>query len=474
MSDHVSREQIEGFCARTLDTAELTAVGGHIAWCEPCFHLFQEVFQRRRNYAPVRINLSPEHWFKDEHLDYEQLVDFMDERMDEEEREITSVHLQACARCRGDVHSFLAYRQEIEPEMQVRYAPDKDRAITGKLLDLWNWPRSLWKPVYAAAVLAVLGAVVTASILFWRERAGNQQIQKVSTHTTDVTPTPLALASASPAAAKLIGESTHPSENSTPTQTGAGLKASQSTERQPRIASDVTVGKRDSSTERIILLKDNGANLKVDPSGGIVGLNNLSPGIQRPIKEALLAAEIRKPEVLAELTGVQGPVRGTTESKTSFKLLSPSGVVLFSDRPVFKWEPLEGATGYRILVADAANQEAAASGPLSSATTQWTPSVALRRGGIYTWVVIATVNGTEVTAPAATAPEMRFKLLDDGKVRELNLLRRSTKSHLALGVFYAREGMLAEAEQEFQQLVNDNPESPVAVKLLRTVQSWRR
>lgn len=470
MSDHVSREQVEGFCARTLGTTELTAVGGHIAWCESCFHLFQEVFQRRRNYATVRINLSPEHWFKDEHLDYEQLVDFVDERMDEEEREIMSVHLRACARCRGDVHSFLAYRQEIEPEVQIRYAPDKDRAITSKLLDLWHWPKSLWKPAYAAAVLAVLGAVVTATILFWRERTP----QNVSTHTADVSPTPSVMASAPPAAVKPVEEPAHHSENNAFAQSSAGLKASHLTGRQPRIQSGrMTISKRDSPTEQAIFLNDNGAKLKLDPSGSIVGLNNLPPGIQRPIKEALLAAEISKPEALVELTGVQGPVRGTAGSKASFRLLSPGGAVLSNDRPVFKWEPLEGATGYRVLVADAANQEVAASGPLPSTTTLWTPSVSLRRGGVYTWVVIATVNGTEVTAPTATAPEMRFKLLDDGKVHELNLLRRQTKSHLALGVFYAREGMLAEAEREFRQLVNDNPNSPVAIKLLRTVRSWR-
>jgi len=33
--------------------------------------------------------------------------------------------------------------------------------------------------------------------------------------------------------------------------------------------------------------------------------------------------------------------------------------------------------------------------------------------------------------------------------------------------------MLAEAEREFQVLVNDNPDSQIAANLLRTVQSWR-
>lgn len=474
MIDHVSREQIEEFCARTLDAPELTAVGGHISLCEQCFQLFQEVFQQRRNHAPIRINLSPDHWFKDEHLDYEQLVDFVDERMDEGEREITSIHLRMCTRCRGDVHSFLTYRQEIEPEMQVRYAPDEDRAITGKLLDLWHWPRAGWKPVYAAAVLVVLGAVMTATILFWRGRTGNHQIQKVSTHTTDVSPAPSAIASVSPTAVKPIEEPTRSSNNRTSPQADTGLKAPQSTGRPPRIAlGGGTIGESTSPTEQITSLNDNGQKLKIDQSGSVAGLKNLPPEVQRSIKETLLAAEIRKPEALVELAGVQGPERGTAEHKLTFRLLSPGGVVLSNDRPVFKWEPLDGATGYRVLVANAANQEAAASGPLSSATTQWTPLSPLKRGATYTWVVIATIGGTEVTAPAATAPEMKFKLLGDGKVRELDLLRRSTKSRLALGVFYAREGMLAEAEQEFQHLVRENPKSPLAVKLLRTVQSWR-
>ena len=56
---------------------------------------------------------------------------------------------------------------------------------------------------------------------------------------------------------------------------------------------------------------------------------------------------------------------------------------------------------------------------------------------------------------------------------QLNKLRK-TRSHLALGVFYAREGMVAEAEREFRILVQNNPGSPRAKKLLGQVQSWTR
>ena len=64
--------------------------------------------------------------------------------------------------------------------------------------------------------------------------------------------------------------------------------------------------------------------------------------------------------------------------------------------------------------------------------------------------------------------------INEDKVRELNQLRTGSQSHLALGLFYAREGMIADAEREFGILVKDNPDSSVLKKLLKDVRSWRR
>lgn len=449
MTNHVTREQMEGFCARTLNLKEAAAVGGHTAWCQPCLQLFRTVFQQRRNHAPASINLSPEFWFVDEHLDYDQLVDLVDERMDEEEREITSLHLRTCVRCRGDVQSFLEYRREIEPEMQISFAPGEERTSNGRSPSWWRWPWAHWRPVYGTAVLAVLAVVMTASFLLWRARTNDRQSPRLSTQTTDGSPTPSVIASASPLAVKSIDDSTQPLPISSPAPPAAGLATS------------------------IALLNDNGKRLELGQSGIITGLENLAPELQRAIKEALLAGTINKPATIAALNGVQGPVRGSGDRKPTFKLLSPGGVVLAEARPIFTWEPLAGAISYRVLVADAANQEAAASGPLSPSVTQWTPPTPLQRGEIYTWVVIATTNGGEITAPAATAPEMKFSVMTEEKFKLLARLRRGTKSHLARGVFYAREGMLEEAEREFEQLTKENPRSPIAIKLLRSVQSWR-
>ena len=94
----------------------------------------------------------------------------------------------------------------------------------------------------------------------------------------------------------------------------------------------------------------------------------------------------------------------------------------------------------------------------------------LKRGEIYVWEVEATVNGKKIVSPGASAPQMKFKILSVSNEQELEQLKKA-RSHLALGVFYAREGMISEAEHEFQILVRDNPRSSVLKKLLKQIQS---
>lgn len=50
-------------------------------------------------------------------------------------------------------------------------------------------------------------------------------------------------------------------------------------------------------------------------------------------------------------------------------------------------------------------------------------------------------------------------------------LRQRLGFYVDLGVFYALEGMLVEAELEFQILADNNPQSPIAKRLLRIIES---
>jgi hypothetical protein len=160
-----------------------------------------------------------------------------------------------------------------------------------------------------------------------------------------------------------------------------------------------------------------------------------------------------------------------TARENTFGLLGPSGTVSATDRPNLRWQALAGATSYTVSVFDADFNLVTRSSPITA--TQWT-TPSLRRGMIYSWEVVALRNGQEVRSPVAPAPRAQFKILEAEKLLELtNLKKHKPISHLALGLTYARFGLLVEAEGQLQILARENPNSPVAARLLRTVQEWR-
>jgi hypothetical protein len=92
---------------------------------------------------------------------------------------------------------------------------------------------------------------------------------------------------------------------------------------------------------------------------------------------------------------------------------------------------------------------------------------------VFQWVVIAVVNDKEIIAPAPAEPEMRFAVLSATDKKELDTLNAS-HSNLARGVFLARTGLVAEAQIEFERLVQQNPYSELPRKLLKSVQETQR
>jgi hypothetical protein len=80
--------------------------------------------------------------------------------------------------------------------------------------------------------------------------------------------------------------------------------------------------------------------------------------------------------------------------------------------------------------------------------------------------------GKEIVSPSASAPEVKFAILSSNDWNELNQLKKSN-SRLALGVFYAKVGLVTEAEREFQKLIQLNPQSELPRKLLQSVRSAR-
>jgi len=104
----------------------------------------------------------------------------------------------------------------------------------------------------------------------------------------------------------------------------------------------------------------------------------------------------------------------------------------------------------------------------------WTPLHPLKRNVVCIWQVTALKDGREVTSPAAPAKEARFRILSAEKTATLApVIIELAGSHLKLGVVYAHEGLLDDAEQEFRAAITTGEDVALARKLLQNVKEMR-
>ncbi len=455
MTEHVSTSRMKRFCLRALPVGELTVIAEHVSGCTTCQKQFTETLRSRRGSAPLKFSLAPEFWFRHEHVDYEQLVGLADNTLDATEREMIDVHLTVCGSCKEDVRSFIAFRQKIETELRVQNQPRTQNALHGQARH-WNlWQGLGGRPVYAFAAVILIAVALAIALMVFRHGTSVFEAWKSPTPQTSPKPTPSGgevVTAASPT-------TTPPSNESASTSPKPTIEPSPKAVENPA----PQIG-----NSAVVALNDGRSTITLNKDGNVTGLGDVSPETKRDIAAALVAEKIERPAVLNSLTPESTTLRGNGNKGAPFTLVSPERTVIIQNSPVFNWEQLSGASAYRVYVLDSRGRQVAKSEDLPSSITEWNPSTRLDRGNIYSWVVIAVVDGKEIVSPGAAAPAMKFQVLSANDLQKLDRLKR-TRSHLVLGVFYAKVGLLAEAEREFQELERLNPDDNVAKKLLRSV-----
>jgi hypothetical protein len=460
MAEHLSQTQLERFAIGRLAEAELIVMANHLATCDTCHQGLAETLRRQRGSEGVSFTLAPEFWIRHEHLDFDQLVALADNKLDTTDREIIDTHLNVCATCREDVHSFLAFRKEIEPELRVRYGPHTKNPPRGPVRQ-WNWWQGIIRrPVYATAVLVLIAVAFAIAVMVFRTRTNVFEAWKGPNPQATPKPTPSVggvVTAASPTTTPPNNESA--SNSPTPTIEPSPKRTIENP--APQIGRSA-----------VLSINDGRSTITLNKDGRVTGFDDVPPETKRDIATALVAEKIETPAVLNSLSPESITLRGNGNKGAPFTLVSPGRTVIIENSPVFKWEQLSGASAYRVYVLDSRGRQAAKSEDLTSAITEWKPDTTLDRGKIYSWVVIAVVDGKEIVSPGAAAPPMKFQVLSANDLQKLDHLKR-TGSYLVLGVFYAKIGLLAEAEREFQELARLNPDDKVAKKLLRSVRLIR-
>ncbi|HWS86494.1 MAG TPA: zf-HC2 domain-containing protein [Pyrinomonadaceae bacterium] len=445
MTEHLREEQLEQFRARTLPAGELLSVGGHLAACAQC---------RARLGAPQAARLASrvEHLRaglhegeSTEHLAYEQLAAYVDDELSDIDREIVEGHLLLCGRCESEADEL----KSLAAAMSAAPAPPTAaRRSLRERLSTFFGPSNVFVRRPAFGVAAALAALVLfAALLFLR--GGNAPAP--SNEIVKTVPTP----AQTPARVEATPAPT-PEVEATPTQDATPAPPPLE-RRQPQAPA----------------LSDGGQSVTLAANGGVEGLGRLTPEEERAVTRALTTGRVEVPAGLSDLARTDGSLMGGTPAGARFEVEGPAGVVVRDARPAFRWTRLADADAYVVTVYDAAYKEVTKSPRL--AVNSWTPAQALPRGGSYSWEVAAFRDGRQLAqSPAPPAPEARFKVLGERDAARLAAtLARHPSSHLVRGTAYARAGLLAEAEREFQQLLRANPRSPLAKKLLRGVRETR-
>jgi hypothetical protein len=435
VTHHLSTWQLQRFCVSALAEDELAAAAIHMTDCQVCHKRFVTELKRQRGSTPFGFTLEPEFWFRDDHVDFDLLVGLAEATLDQETQEIINIHLKICETCREDVRSFLAFRKATAREMKVSYArPNYESARDIPLAEPW-WHRLQKTPVYAAATIFLVAAALVIGVIIVNKRSGSHEVSK-----NDQT----------------------------------NLANERSLSASPSLSPDAVASPSivDDST-KVAILKDRRGEITIDKNGRVTGLDEVPESSRQQIARAALSQHIEPADVLRSLSGGQSGLRGDDNARKEFRLLYPERRVVIEDRPLFKWESLSGATAYRVYVLDVNGNQITQSQELPSNQTKWKIEIPLRRGQVFSWAVTAVVEGKEIISPSAAAPEMKFAVLSAGDLQELNRLKKAD-SHLALGTFYAKAGLLVEADREFQKLIQLNPRSELPRKLLQSVRNLRK
>jgi hypothetical protein len=428
MTHHLSTLQIEQLCVSALPEDELAAAAVHTAECQSCDQRFIEELKRQRGGVPFNFTLEPAFWFRNDHLDFDNLVGLAENAFHEETREIIDIHLSTCESCREDFRSFLVFRDATAGEMNVSYgatyyAPNDD--IRGAP---WWWQSLQRRPGHAVAAIVLVAVAVLIGVIALSRRSGPLEANKQEQTNRD-------------------------------------------SERSPGISPSPATSVEDSA--KVAILKDAGGEVTINRDGRITGLDKVSENSRQYVARAALSEQIEPADVLRRLSGEQGGLRGNDDGPQGFRLLYPVRRVVTEARPVFRWESLPSVSSYRVYVLDQDGNQVSQSEELPPTQIQWEAPAMLRRGQIFSWVVTAVVDGKKVVSPSASAPEIKFAVLSRADFQELSRLKKSN-SHLALGVFYARVGLLNEAEREFEGLIELNPQSELPRKLRQSVRTVRK
>ncbi len=157
MSEHLSPEHIQRYRQRALSPPELLAVTDHVAQCASCRREVSDEHRIRASFTSLQSGLRATLSEASEHPPYEQIADYVDNKLSEAERERVEEHLHTCPSCAGDVSDLRAFRA-----MMSTYSPKEHKPAS--VLSWWERILSFWSAPTRLIPLSVAGTAIIAAL----------------------------------------------------------------------------------------------------------------------------------------------------------------------------------------------------------------------------------------------------------------------------------------------------------------------
>ncbi len=107
--EHLTEEDIERYCARASSSAETLATQQHVGVCGECRTRLERAVDANAAFLNLREQLVGAPFdlaSEPTHLAYELLALYVDDQLDEVEREIADSHMAICHQCADDIADF--------------------------------------------------------------------------------------------------------------------------------------------------------------------------------------------------------------------------------------------------------------------------------------------------------------------------------------------------------------------------------
>lgn len=181
--------------------------------------------------------------------------------------------------------------------------------------------------------------------------------------------------------------------------------------------------------------------VKPRPDTFAEALQHIDPSL-RTVAVSLMAGALPSEPLLHSLRAGGGRERSIQPSSGELAVLSPVGVVLGDDRPLFRWS---GTPPFTVEIFDDRMQLVAATKRIDD--TEWKATSALPRGKTLMWQVRRDRDGSSEIAPRPPEPPARFRIVTTGAQHAIE----AASSPLEAALLYAREGMVDEARAKMRQ-----------------------